>query len=306
MPGKGQHQAKDWCFTLNNWTDEEQENLRALAGSGTFTYIVWGRETGESGTPHLQGYLELPRRKRRNAVRELGLTRGRLTPRAGTQEEAANYCKKDGDFEEHGILVVRQPGRRSDLELIRSQLRAGVPTLTIADENFGTWIQYRRSFDEYRALLARGVKRLGVFVYVIHGRTGVGKTRFVYQFAEELGLDLYRIPHPDCKWFDGYIGQKMVLLDDYRGEANLSFFLQLLDRYPMDSPVKGSFVPWRPTLIFITSNYDPRQWHEEYQPVERRITNQVNMDDDFPTTNSWSACYQAIQVCLGLDGTFIE
>jgi hypothetical protein len=42
------------CFTLNNWTDQQYQSLMGLDVS----YIVFGKEVGESGTPHLQGYCE--------------------------------------------------------------------------------------------------------------------------------------------------------------------------------------------------------------------------------------------------------
>jgi hypothetical protein len=46
-----------WCFTLNNYTTDELEFLSSsILGSGEYNYII-GKEIGESGTPHLQGYI---------------------------------------------------------------------------------------------------------------------------------------------------------------------------------------------------------------------------------------------------------
>ncbi|GAC77796.1 replication protein, partial [uncultured marine virus] len=51
--------AKAWCFTLNNYTENELGALVQLFSTLTdkYFYIV-GEEIGEQGTPHLQGYIE--------------------------------------------------------------------------------------------------------------------------------------------------------------------------------------------------------------------------------------------------------
>lgn len=48
------------CWTLNNPTESEIANLQSLVldPPQTFTYVLYGKEVGENGTPHLQGYLE--------------------------------------------------------------------------------------------------------------------------------------------------------------------------------------------------------------------------------------------------------
>lgn len=67
----------------------------------------------------------------------------------------------------------------------------------------------------------------------------------------------------DYKWFDGYDGQPIVILDDYRGEYPLQMFLKLCDRYSMQVPVKGGFVNWGPKKIYITSNLHPNDWYPD-------------------------------------------
>ena len=55
--------AKNWCFTWNNypedWKDQIKDKIRdyGLAKATSCTYIVVGKEVGESGTPHLQGFV---------------------------------------------------------------------------------------------------------------------------------------------------------------------------------------------------------------------------------------------------------
>jgi hypothetical protein len=73
----------------------------------------------------------------------------------------------------------------------------------------------------------------------------------------------------DFQWFDGYEGQRIVIIDDFRGEYPLPLLLQLLDRYPMQVPVKGGFSQWCPRKVYITSNIRPWLWYTD-SPTESR------------------------------------
>lgn len=87
--------SKRWCFTFNNWEEKEYietiDKFKAISAN----YIV-GKETGESGTPHLQGYIELEKRFRPS---ELKLSKKIHWEKCkGSPEENIKYCSKDGDF----------------------------------------------------------------------------------------------------------------------------------------------------------------------------------------------------------------
>lgn len=49
--------SKNWCFTLNNWTNEQKDMILSVCSNSSNKYIFQS-EVGESGTPHLQGYIE--------------------------------------------------------------------------------------------------------------------------------------------------------------------------------------------------------------------------------------------------------
>lgn len=104
-----------WLFTLNNYTDEEYEHINALlSDKEQVTYGIVGKESGENGTPHLQGYCVFGRVHRFGRVkRKLGL-RCHIEQARGSSQQNREYCSKDGNFVEHGHFPDNQ-GKRTDL-----------------------------------------------------------------------------------------------------------------------------------------------------------------------------------------------
>ncbi len=193
------------------------------------------------------------------------------------------YCKKDGDWEEYGVLAFARSGRRTDLEDAKGLLDAGMAADDLARSHFSTWVIHRRAFREYvNVQRGSGGTRIGLRVVVLHGVPGTGKSRSAY----EVDAELFSCPDPTLHWFDGYRGEEVVLFDDYRGGGDAAFLLKLLDIYPLQVPVKGGFTWWKPKLIIITSNIEPPFGHYEVlEGLERRIhkviefQEVVNFDD---------------------------
>lgn len=109
-------QAKRWCFTLNNYSSEEVSSITALFDREDVQYLVFGYEVGESGTQHLQGYIHFTIAKRFSFVQE-SIPRAHLEVARGSNEQASEYCKKDGNFVEFGSLPGGQ-GSRTDIDRI--------------------------------------------------------------------------------------------------------------------------------------------------------------------------------------------
>jgi len=98
MPGGGTKQARRWCFTLNNYTSEDENKLELFAKTKDVGFCVIGRETGESGTKHLQGYVRLQRRIRFGRIKELISPRAHIEVARGTDAQNEEYCTKDSDI----------------------------------------------------------------------------------------------------------------------------------------------------------------------------------------------------------------
>ncbi len=86
--------SKKWVFTLNNWTEKEYSSIVLKLKEKT-TYYVVGKEKGEEGTPHLQGYFEL-----KTKGRPIGIFKNEriwFQKAKGSREDNKEYCEKDGN-----------------------------------------------------------------------------------------------------------------------------------------------------------------------------------------------------------------
>jgi hypothetical protein len=258
--------AKHYCFTINNPTDEETQTLQAIGSERPegILYLVYGREKGEEGTPHLQGFISFDKRRTLKWVKRLISNRAHLETARGTPKQASEYCKKDGDFEEFGICP-RGAGARNDLKAVATQIKQGATLRAIAEEHPEVILRYGSGVQRLR-MFHRPVERKVPEIWTLWGKTGSGKTRRVWEFA-----DVERMwVHPGDRWFDGYDSHPAVLFDDFDGGwFKLSYLLKLLDRYTFQVPVKGGYTWWCPSTIYITSNLKPQEWypnaHQEHR-----------------------------------------
>lgn len=117
--------AKHWCFTLNNYTQADLDRLSQPIDG--IDYLVFGKEVGASGTPHLQGTVCFQSRKRRCQIIDLiGQAHFTITRHL---HQSIEYCKKDGDFIELGDIEnvkTPKPKERSDLEDFKNAVHEGV------------------------------------------------------------------------------------------------------------------------------------------------------------------------------------
>lgn len=255
--------SRNWCYTINNYTEEDKVKLRHIPTR----YIIWGHEVGESGTPHLQGYLEFRERKSFKQMKEYHGT-AHWEIRRGTQNEAIEYCKKDGNWLEDGEPAGIQ-GRRTDLCRIRENvLEEGMRWVTCFGNN--QQINVAQKFLTYNEEPRNWITK----VYWIYGETGTGKTRRARELFEE--EDVY-IKNNGSKWWDGYDGHECVIIDDFRDDWwPLTEMLSLLDRYEKRVEFKGGLRQFKPRKIVITSPYSPTECYkgtgEDIRQLTRRIT----------------------------------
>jgi len=85
----------------------------------------------------------------------------------------------------------------------------------------------------------------------IHGPSGTGKS---HAARNNYGSSFFL--KPQNKWFDGYVGQATIVLDDYDCGATLGHHLKIwMDRYACTGEIKGGVTQLRHTKFVVTSNF---------------------------------------------------
>lgn len=93
-PTKQINPAKNWCFTLNNYDDNDISAISAKFRS-VCSCALFGAEVGEEGTPHLQGYARF-KVKCRPMSHKLS-EKIHWEKCRGSKEENVDYCSKEGN-----------------------------------------------------------------------------------------------------------------------------------------------------------------------------------------------------------------
>lgn len=258
--------CRAWCFTLNNYSEMEYDAIHNLSQE-KYQYIIVAKEVGDSGTPHLQGYIYFANAKSMSATKKLLGARCHLEGVKGTPEQASNYCKKDNDYYEHGDLPLKQ-GTRTDLDEIRELIKTTnkMSEVVMVAKSYQS-VKMAEQILKYHEK-PRTTKPLVEWYY---GPTGTGKSKTAYEI---LGPECYTCLSTG-RWFDGYDAHEKVLIDDMRKDfMKFHELLRLLDRYAMRVECKGGTRQFVADHIIITSCYHPKEMfdtREDIQQLLRRI-----------------------------------
>lgn len=96
--------ARNYCFTLNNYMEEDEEKLLK---NDNFSYIIIGREKGEKGTEHLQGYFQLKEKKALTWIKKHINSRMHVEQAKGSPKQNIEYCTKDNNYKEVGHVKIQ-------------------------------------------------------------------------------------------------------------------------------------------------------------------------------------------------------
>nr|WAE42702.1 MAG: replication associated protein [Cressdnaviricota sp.] len=265
MAPSGPETSRSWCWTLNNWTNDDIIFLETVQ----CTYLCYGKEIGaETATPHLQGYVQLKNGKNLRNMRATFGPRYHFEARKGTIKQAIDYCKKDGVFTERGKITIRDAKDCQWADVIK--LAESGDLDTIKEE-------YPRLFlTHFKTLMSiRAFNNVPIDGSLEHewwyGPTGTGKSRKAWaDYPDHYSKSVN-------KWWDGYYGQDVVVIEEWepKNEMTAAKLKIWADRYPFPAEIKGGTLQKvRPTKIIVTSNYTIDECFPNKQdsdPLKRRF-----------------------------------
>jgi len=270
MNNQNDNRSRRFCFTWNNYPLDAEDQLRCLFERKHAIYLVFGREVGDSGTPHLQGYLHLKFATTFRALKAQ-LPMVHIERARGDGQQNRDYCTKDADFVELGTLPEDKgkAGKEAWAKILRK-----------AEEGDWEWIkmEYPRVWiNTYSKLQSLRQPQLGVIDGDItnewwYGNTGTGKSRLAW---EKYGAICYQ--KMLNKWWDGYDAEKVVIIEEWspKNEVTASALKIWADRYPFAAQIKGGVLQKiRPQKIIVISNYrlsDCFPDQRDREPVARRF-----------------------------------
>lgn len=272
--------SRGWCFTMNNPTEWDE----TLFQKAECTYIVYGKEhfgerpadldPSEPWTPHLQGYMYMPSQRTMSSMKKNVHPRCHWEPAKGTADQNYKYCTKEGLAFEHGERP--KAGKRTDLDDIRDiVMKDGGNMRDVVEKSTSYQAMKMGELMMKYQPAPKAQDEAPKTVRWYWGATGTGKTRSALAEAREISDDVW-ISGRDLKWWEGYYGQKCVIIDDFRGDfCTYHTLLRYLDRYPMRVEYKGSSTWLRATHIWITSPRPPTAIYstvEDIGQLLRRIT----------------------------------
>lgn len=203
---------------------------------------------------------------------------GDLQMASGTYGENIDYSEKEG----RRIDIVGEPspgqGNRSDLKEICDQLGAGTTTTeALVVDHPNLYHQYARTFHKREDIALRKRYRTDMPESIwYYGPTGAGKSHKAF---EGYHPDTHYLWKDDKGWQDGYTGQPIVIINDFRGSIPYNQLLQMCDKWPFFVPRRGREpAPFLASKIIITSSLIPEQVYynmcqtDSLEQLLRRIT----------------------------------
>ena len=256
--------SRGWCFTINNPIQEDIDCINILSLKAQ--YVIYGEELGESLTPHYQGFCWFKNARTFTTVKNL-LPRAHIEKQQGNNEQAIEYCKKEGKWKETGQAPEIANQKLKWLSIIEQAEDGNLSAIRLANPRI--YLQYLEKLKSLRKPKKIVLQTLDHEWW--YGPTGTGKSMKLW--AEYPNHFMKQIN----KWWDGYDNQDVVAIEEWapKNEVTASSLKIWADRYPFAAQIKnGTLHGIRPLKIIVTSNYTIKECFpnpQDHEPLLRRF-----------------------------------
>lgn len=287
--------SKSWFSVLNNpeehgYTGTPQEICDRLADewcsvsptrSGAWLYCV-----SADGLHHIHMVLEDSIAMRFSVIKKSYACGMHFEATKGNKQQVEDYINKRGKFEEKGEIIVCSTirgeikgcqGKRNDLDDLGDFIEQGFTPSEILSMNpayyrYETYI--RRMFFDKRSKETPPVRDVEVIWCM--GESGSGKSYHRMKLIEEYGEDaIYYLTDYSSGGFDGYNGQSILWMEDFRGEMKFGDLLRITDRYKADVHCRYTNAKALWTKIYITSTMHPKEVYRHMVEVDAQGKDKV-------------------------------
>jgi len=259
-----------FCFTWNNFPDSAIDSLTEWIHKNNARYAIIGKEKGERGTPHLQGYIMLSNQLRFSSIKKdfpmLHIEKAR-----GTSLQNKVYCSKELDFVEIGECPEDSATVTKNVWKTIYDLAAKGDWSTLQSDHTRVWIMMHEKLKSMR-VPSTVVIQGDLINEWWYGDTGSGKSRLAWEKYGDICFQKML-----NKWWDGYDHQPVVVIEEWspKNEVTASALKVWADRYPFTAQIKGGVLQrLRPLKIVVISNYrivDCFPDCRDSEPIARRF-----------------------------------
>jgi len=254
--------------TANSVCTSKEDAIDKLKNWKAISYCIVGEESCPStGRYHLQCYAEFKNDVRYETILNKfnKLNHPHFENSKGTPLENFIYCSKDKKHEEWGTRLpddYKGKGDRGDLRGIAAEISEGLSVDQICIENPEMFHQYGRTLERLEDIALRKKWRQHMTTCDwIYGPTGVGKSHHWKVNYHPYTHYIWKLN--DKGWQDGYTGQDIVVIDEFRGQIPYAELLLLLNDIPHFLPRRGKApVPFLSKHVIITSSLHPKNVYE--------------------------------------------
>lgn len=171
---------------------------------------------------------------------------------------------------EYGQWNERGQGRRSDLDAVAKMVAEGKDLKTIATAAPATFMRYHGGIARYMEVTLELHRNWAMEFELWYGGSGYGKSTLA---ADEFPDAYWKTPG---EWWDGYTGQSVVIIDEFKGWLPAIMINRLADATPLKVNVKGSTREFLARRVIIISNFLPHDWYAKevvcLPAIKRRFT----------------------------------